>query len=463
MTASASVTVQAGPSNTVAVPFNSQAVATTAQNAIDALNVISSMGYVTTFSVPNTPGTVNVPAPNSLGAVVDTVPASVNVGIMDARNLLLVNAGTGLLTAIGGPNTTVVSGANGSVQFTNNSSAGAVFLGGGNNWVGNWADGNRMVVDVDGAPTLFGASTVVDASKGASTVNVFNNGLIQVTSGAGATGSVNVQMQVGTGGVFVGGSSTVAATVTGTAGSLTYYGGNGTAGSAGAFINPGAGNVAIFPGMTGSATLFGGARSWGTAAEFTGAATVLGGTGYFEGGQHGYNVLQTSAVTGAATLIGGGDHDFLDVAGSGDFVHTGNGQGVIVYTEASVHGGNLYLTGNGSGTILGGQSGHNNFMLGSGNYTIAGFHDLSQGAVDGIGSIYQDLAGPYGGHGNITILDFVPQVVNEHGSVTFDKFLLNNLTASIDNSSGHSVATLSDGTTVTFQNAVVQNHGSFLA
>ncbi|MCW3477669.1 hypothetical protein [Limobrevibacterium gyesilva] len=462
------VTVQANVSSQILVPFTSAANAAAAQAALNAVNSLVIGGSLEQYVPTAGSGPIpNVPTPDFLGGVVDTVPASLNFGVLPNEYVSFVNGGTGLAVAIGGPLTkVVVSGADSSLLYVNQSTHGQVFLGGGNNYIANAFSTSKMAVNVDGSDSLFGSASVVDVSTGAATVNVFNHALVDIETGnATSSGTGHVVVQPGTAGVMVTGSSTVPVTVSGTAGSTTYFMANGSNGGGGAFINPGAGDIVVFPGGTSSATLFGGTKVFGdqtiTGAAFTGSATVGGASGYYEGGSAGHNLLKSSTVAGATTLVGGGDGDILFVSGAHDVAVTGSGQNVIIATDSTVNGGATYGVSGGTGTVLGAQSGHNSFFLGSGNYTLAGFHDVGSGTF--AGSVYNILSATVGGAGNFTIVDFLPSLVSGSTTVSYDKVELGGLTATISTSGANSTAVLSDGTTITFQNAHVTNFGTYLA
>ncbi|WP_374297222.1 hypothetical protein [Sphingomonas sp.] len=457
------VTVQTSASTSVLVPFTSAANAAIAQSALDAsANVAASAGFLKYFSPPNVGGSVTLPTVPFFGGVVDTVPAALNFGIMDPKYTTLVNAGSGLVAAIGGVNTTLVSAASASTIFVNQSTAGQAYIGGGNNVLSNAFSISHLTAAVDGAPGgALGGSTLIldDRAGGGMDVSVGAGLLVALESG----GSDSIMAQGGTVAILAHQGSTGLAgitTITAAASTDLWVGAQG----APVFINPGAGNAFIFQGTSGtenSATLFGGTKTIGgsahTAAAYTGRTTVLGMNGYLESGSAGGSIMTTGTTAGAATLVAGGAGDILFVNGANDVADLGNSANVVMSaSNVTTGGGVTAIFGSGSGQVFGAADGQNTFnFTGAGNYTVAGFHQ--SGTF--LGSVYKDLATGPGGAGNITIVDFLPQ--QSAGGAIFDKFDLGsktvtNLSTIEVGAAGsgifNNVAVLSDGTTINFNN-----------
>lgn len=200
-----------------------------------------------------------------------------------------------------------------------------------------------------GETVLAGTGNLVFTDNAAGTFIITGGGTNAITF---ATNSAN--------GTFLGdGANTInvnaiggATSVFGTAGSTdTIQGGassnivyTSTAGAR-AFINPNSSNVTVFgAGGAGSTTVFGGASTPGT-----GRLTVTDGTGLFQGGTAGTNIMSSSSV-GGTTLIGGGNNDVLSSKGVGDFVKAA---GIGVSTlDASYSKGSVTLQGSSGGASL---------------------------------------------------------------------------------------------------------------
>lgn len=130
--------------------------------------------------------------------------------------------------------------------------------------------------------------------------------------------------------------------------------------------------------------------------------------------------------------------------------------------RVTVGGGVRVTMGGGSGQIFGAVDGYNDFAFtGAGAYTVSGFHDNSViGSLPG--SSYHDAATGPGGAGSITITDFLPR--QSPSGAVFDRFDLGAVTLatlSINDLGGgrfDNVATLSDGTVISFRNTFGQVH-----
>jgi hypothetical protein len=458
------VTVQTSASTSVLVPFTSATNAAIAQSALDAgANALAAAGFMTYFSPPDTPGSVTLPPVTFAGGVVDTVPAALNFGILDPKYTVLANTGDGLAAAIGGVNTTLVSGANASTIYINQSATGQAFIGGGNNVLSNAFSISNLTAFVDGAPggALGGSTLILDDNAG---------GGMNVSAGAGllialeSGGADSIMAQGGTVAILAhqgSAGNTGVATISAAASTDVWVGAQG----APVFINPGAGNAFVFQGVPGaenSATLFGGTKVINgnavSAEAYTGRTTVLGMNGYLESGSAGGSVMTTGTTEGAATLVAGGAGDILFINGVNDVGNLGDAANVVMSASNVTAGGVTAFFGSGSGQAFGAADGHNVFnFTGAGNYTVAGFHDSSL-----VGSVYRDVAGPTGA-GTITILDFLPQQDSVNGAI-FDQFDLGSKTVasltstSLGGGQFNNVAVLSDGTTINFNNTFGEVH-----
>jgi hypothetical protein len=181
--------------------------------------------------------------------------------------------------------------------------------------------------------------------------------------------------------------------------------------------------------------------------------------------------LQSGTVA-ATTLIGGGNGDVLFVSGAGQLIELGNGTGVIATAGAvTVGGGDTYQTGTGTGTIFGALDGGDTYNIAAnGSVEIGVFHGAlgsgtsvgSNTTVFGGGNTVQELAAGAGSH--VTIVDWeAANVVANSSTLVVDQYMLNGATATLAASGANTIATLSDGTQVTFVNAVVHNLGTSIA
>ncbi|MDE2199003.1 MAG: hypothetical protein KGJ41_08265 [Rhodospirillales bacterium] len=462
------VTVLGGGGTTVTIPFTSAGNAAAAQSALSVLNPAIAGGIETVYQV--VAGSQTVPVPGLLGMVVDTLNgagSAASLGVVSSPNNALVDAGSAPLVAAiaGGGNWTVASGNNSSLAIMNaalGSQPTKVFFGGGFNAFSEapYVDfaSASAVVNVDGSSTVaantMNGGAVIVAPYGATTVNVFSNAIVDIVSvGSSASVVVNAESVAGTP-VFEavqvdgGSSSAGVVTVNGAAGvNLTYIATSGPG-----FINPNGSDVTINGGV--------GAGSVTVAAGVT-SLYAVNATGLLRGGSAGGNNIQSSTVAGVATLFGGGGNDKLELDGARQIAFAGNGANVIVSGQ-SASGADTITAGLGSGTLQGGLAGGNTINFGAGTYTLFGMHGA--GITASNADIYNNLVGG----GQYTIEDFYSQ---QFGGAGFDKVLLGTAAVSsvttVAGTGGYSsaVATLSDGTKITFQNlgGVVQNHGSYLS
>jgi Ca2+-binding RTX toxin-like protein len=183
----------------------------------------------------------------------------------------------------------------------------------------------------------------------------------------------------------------------------------------------------------GAATIFGG----------TGSDTVFGsatskGADLFEGGSAGNNFLQ--AGNGPATLFGGGNGDQLYAGGDGlQQLHAAGGNETLFGGYAS--GNDTFYGGSGADQITGGM-GTNTFVAGTGTATIT--------ASPGSTNVFDFMKTMGGGSETVTGLTDQSQVhidLSGYGKNEVKYALAHQATTD-----GSVTVTLSDNTTVTFQN-----------
>ncbi len=476
----ANVTVLGTGGSTVNIPFASADNAAAAQAALNSVNRFIALGADDVVDIPS--GTAPLPpASGDFAATVGEI-GQLNgsaQGQLPIGYTTLINTSSNLVAYAGAEDTTLVeSGGNGIFFYANTALNARVFLGGGVNDVFNAFDGTSMTVNVDGPTSPGGAgAAIIDGAYGSTTVNLFDGGLADVLQG-----DVSVIAQPGTTVVEVSApsaGSTDVVTVSGMAGSLINY----IPGGGNAFITPGAADVIVLGStLGGSETLFGGTAVVNgqtlTGPAFTGKATVAGGTGYFQGGSAGGNLLISSSVAGAATLVGGGNGDLIGAYGANDLLIAGVGNetltGGLGSTSSLPGSGLTFVTGDASAQdlVVGDGGGNDTIKLGSGSATIGLGHMTAagNGFTDVVsGNTIVEQAGISGG--NVTVNAFLPQAI---GFAASDVVSLNSgVTAQLAVVGGDTVATLSDGTKITFSGVngtpnsgsglSITNHGSFLS
>ncbi|MDR3656867.1 MAG: hypothetical protein P4L48_14755 [Mycobacterium sp.] len=419
-----------------------------AQQALNAAASLVGSLYVPT----TTSGNATVPV-GTQGIMVTTPGVTSYSQLPNTTTLLLVTGSGDTVSAIGGDNpTTVEAGSGSSVIFVNNDTSSvpsSIFLGGGNNYIGEGSSVASAVINVDGSSvSALGSATTglggayIDGSQGYTTVNLYNNAFVYLNTGSVAAGIGHdvVVAQSGSAEILgIGGSSTVPVTVTANAGSTLFVNNDATA-----FIAPGAGNVVLSAGTTnlGQATLFGG----------TGSDTVFGGgnggnqeSGYFQGGTAGNNIMVSSTVSGATTIVGAGNNNLLGTFANNDSVIAGSGNNDTLAAWANGTGDTL-IGGAGTDTIFGSSAGDTYIGFGSGSAVASGFH--------GSNTYFQAAAG-----GVDSITDFLPG--SDVFSLTLSAHYENVASITVTNittlgASGSQV-TLSDHSTIDFLNVKVTN------
>jgi Ca2+-binding RTX toxin-like protein len=302
-------------------------------------------------------------------------------------------------------------------------------------------DANEQVLAGDGKLTFFatGGSGSVIAGGGNDLIAIANSdpGAWLIATGNGddtirALGSGNDTISAGAGrNVIQLGSGSTLVTL---AGADTVMAANGSetidaSASHGKDVIYGNASKLFFV-AGGSASVFGG----------SGSATVFGGKGkeLFEGGSAGNNFLQ--AGSGRATLFGGGDGDQLYAGGDkAQALHAASGNETLSGAFAS--GRDTFYGGSGRDQIFGG-SGNNTFVAGTGSATVT--------ASPGSTNLFEFMKTAGGGNELVTGLTEASQV---HILLAgFGKDEITNALATQTTADGSVTITLSDHTTVTFQN-----------
>ncbi len=443
------VTVLGSDGGTITIPISSGDNAQLAQQALDPLNQLISTGELSFFNATVT-GSITIPAGSgSVSGVEVTVPGLIFMDTLPANNkFLYVNGSNTTVAAIGSTDPTVVSGDGSTLVYYNNSTDAEIFLGGGENYIAENVSTSGAVINVDGSDTFGIGGAVIDAHLGSTTVNLFNNSASAIEAG----GNISINAQSGTELLALTGSPSVPVTITGSAGSTLWL-----VNQANAFIEPGAGNILILPGSTGTATLFGGTGSFGgatiSAADFTGSATVMGGTGYYQGGSAGDNILLSSTVNAATTLIGGGNNDILASDASGNTLIGGAGAENLIGVN-TIGSGNDFIGGSGADTIWGSVTGNNTIGFGADSTLAYGQHAAA--SVGYTGNVYYQAAA--GGVDNIG--DFLPgtdvfsltqsAIAENGGAVSVTGLQYDAPGSTSPFGTDGTQATLSDGSTINF-------------
>jgi hypothetical protein len=436
----ANVSILGGTAAQVVIPTNSAAVTAATQAAVDAVSARIAAG--TDFSETYN-GTGTVSEPTHEAALTLSAAVSLEVPVTSGLNAIISDASTP--TAIEDEGTiplTVVSGTGGLTFSRTASDAGAalILVTGGSNTI-NLGQGPATVA-ADGATSisaLGGATSVLAGASGyamvsvggADTVSLAGTDTVSFSASAAnalvtaldASNSVFetaagqsapiVQLAPGfeTLGTIAGSTETVAGSVGGML-LVSAWGGR-------TFINPGAGNVTVFSG-SGSETLFGSGDSTlpgvvapaNLALSNSGSDFVFGGQGYFHGGSGALNLLISSTIAGAATLVGGGSIDLLFSQGAGDSLRGSAGTVIMNaagfsepgFSVAGASGGVVLDAGSSHAFIFGSAWGTNTIVAGSGAATVFGNHGIgADGSPGRVGNVYVD------GHsgGSLDILDFI--------------------------------------------------------
>jgi Ca2+-binding RTX toxin-like protein len=311
----------------------------------------------------------------------------------------------------GDRNEQVLAGS-GNLKFFASSGSGSIITGGGNDQV------NIAASDA--------GDWLIAMGNGNDTIRALGSGSDTISAVSGKT-----LIQLGSG-----------SDVITTAGSNTILGGTGSE----TIVASGSGKQVIF----GNASdLFFIAAGASTVIGGTGSDTVFGGSGdeLLEGGTKGGNFLQ--AGDGRATLFGGGNGDQLYAAGDDkQELHAASGNETLSGAFASGH--DTFFGGSGSDQIFGGF-GHNTFVAGTGSATVT--------ASPGSMNLFDFMKAVGGGSELVMGLTDVSQV-----HIDLVGYGENEVKFALDHQSvsdGSVTVTLSDHTTVTFQNVGLLSNRNF--
>ena len=325
---------------------------------------------------------------------------------------------------------------------------------GGSKSYGVYFDGSGTVTSDTGPITItgYGGNGTYGAGVYAGGAVTSTGGDITIT-GTGGDGKISEGYSYG---VHVGGSVTSGGniSITGTGGSGVdavgadgigvaggdAYGGNG---DTGIYVDPAA--IIAATGASSTITLDGTGGAGGTATGGNGDTGYSGGSGYGGNGGRGvefYGLIDTSAGSGAITIIGRGGAGGNGIGGTGSTAGLGyggeGGYGVYIGGTVSSVDGAISITGTGGSSTTGGWGGYGVYIDGSvtstgtGNLTIngtggSGYSDCSEGCW-GNGGVYIggtvasaagtiDIIG-YGGDGTAGTYSGDGVVVDSSGTVT---------------------------------------------
>ena len=477
----ASVTISgAAAGSVVSIATSSTALAALAQSALDAISaritadLEQSQTYTAGSALPQptlpialmvaSAASLTLTDANQINAVEDTGTAPVSVTDNTKQPVTIVAGAGGLsvdLTAAGIGGALIV--ATGGINTINLGTSAATVAAAGNatvNALGGAAQisaGNagNALIDVAGNDTvnLGGTDTVAFFAAAAALVTAQDGSNVVFSSQSGsATPLVTVAPGTETLGTMAGST----ASVTASAGGLmlvSAWGGR-------TFINPGGANVTVFAPLStgggGSETLFGAGDATlpgvtvpaGVALANTGSDFVFGGTGYFHGGTGGLNLLMTSTVAGATTLVGGGTLDLLFSQGAGNSLVGAAGTVIMNaagfaepgFSVVGAAGGDVLNAGAANAFMFGSAWGANTIVSGSGTATVFGNH----GATGKVGDLYIDG----GKSGSLAILDFLPGA--DTVSLAGDTIVQTTTIAAGASSAPGTSVLLGDGTKIVF-------------
>lgn len=274
----ATISGSTGPISAIAIKITSDQAQAAAQRALNNIsNLISSQGF-TVRDITNG----NFPNISTVGLISGTKDVNLGLLLSNVQALIILNTGTTNVGNLKEISNEFVVAASGGLIFNDNGASTSIVTSGGTNIVNFGTSSNNSVFVGDGSNTL------------------------NISTASGITS------------VF--GTSYSADTIIGSAYAKSDVAYTSEENSS-VFINPSAGNVTVFGnGGLGSETVFGGSLI----NTFTGRLIVVDGTGYFQAGTTGNNVLGSSTV-GSTTLIGGGGNDVLSAKGVNDVLVAGSG------------------------------------------------------------------------------------------------------------------------------------------
>ena len=347
------------------------------------------------------------------GKTGEWVQSTSNTTILPSGYDNVVNTANGaVIFGSGGPNEHILSGDR-ALKFFATGGSGTIVTGAGNNFISIPASDN-------------GAWTI-DTGGGNDTIRAAGGGNDTISAGAGKN---SIFLGDGNNTIFTTGADTIIAG----AGSETIV----ARGEHASDVVFGNGSKLFFV-AEGGATVFGG----------TGSDTVYGDDGpdLMFGGSAGNNLL--IAGGGKATLFGGGNGDRLFAAGDeAQALHAAGGTETLFGGAAS--GNDTFYGGSGSDQITGG-SGKNTFVAGTGSATIA--------ASPGGENVFEFVKGAAGGTELVIDLTKASQVhidLDGYGEKEIKQAL-----AGQTHAGGGVTITLSDHTSITFQNISALTRSNF--
>jgi Ca2+-binding RTX toxin-like protein len=405
-----SVTITGTNSQGIVLNFDSSSNYALAAQIAAQINAGVAAGTVVTFSdVDGLPPAV---AAGKVGAYYQTQTGSVVMSNGYAIDLV-TKSGSAVVQGGSGANgigyEEVLSDERTNLTFLASGGAGSVVAGGGTsrlsvsggNWSLNTGNGNDAIFASNGSDTI-------SAGGGTNAINLSNGSFVVESTG-------NDRFLIGSGAVTVDATFASSDFIQGGSSSLYFLGGSGGA--------------TIFGG-TGSDTYFGAEPSSGPQLIF--------------GGSAGNNFLWAS--DGPATLVGGGANDQLYAYGGSDQMLKAGSRNETL--SAAFSSGNNTLIGGSGADILEGGSGADTFVAGSGSATI------SAGSSS---DVFEFIKGQAGGQELVQgYLDASSIKIHLQG---YAPEQVANALASQTVSNGSVTISLSDGTTVTFQN-ITALHGS---
>lgn len=381
-------TVSGGSGTTITVTVNSATSAIYAQDALNQITSLVDLGIIGSF-VDYT-GAALPPIPSGQYAAVlasgsVSLPAfSMGNGYLDA----VINASVPVTFNDGFYFDEVVVAGLGGVVMNNVSQDATIVLGGGANVVNQAFPGASAFITLDGVGLFTDSS---GSGNGFTDVNALANSLVVMGNTTGLGGRV---VNVFEGPVVV----EAPATTTDTSLDINVSKSSVTSGQGSLSYLPDGGKAFIH--MNGDTTVYGASADFGTSglgSETVQASLAFGappgrlivsdGNGYFVGGNSGSNLLVSSTIPGAATLVGGNSGDLVLAQAAGDALQAGAGSETLAgfgpggdtfvaaqFSTGYVNGGIPTVN---SAMMFGAPSGGNTFELSGGFAAIMGGHATS--------------------------------------------------------------------------------------
>ncbi|NPD65224.1 calcium-binding protein [Lichenicola cladoniae] len=377
-----------------------------------------------------------------------TYPAGYNHFVTETTSHVLIDAsaataGTTLNTLVGIGGATFISG----------NESGTFIAGGGNNLFLGSGAGTYTIATSDGNDSIFAGtgSTSIYGGTG--------NNLISLGSGA------DTVVSDGTDRIL---ASTGSATISLTGTNSTIYGGSGNL-----VVDDKAGTGTSLAGGSGNALIVGGTNSFyslnGTSTVFAGTSDTINAAGdttvYGAGGT---SLTQTGSAS--LTFIGGVGNATVNSGAGAATVFGANGSNITYTGHGMVIAGSGNETLNGSGSTQGfigfisnqstaagdsisGGSGDDTLVAGIGNQTLSGGAGMNQFIIAANGTA---------GNASITISDFGSSAGN---MVQLYGYGANEVAKTLSTavvSGSNTTVTLSDKSTITFNNVTNLKSGSFI-